>query len=107
MTALAPVSLASSPGSLLKNGRGGGGEGGESLVTSVGKVVDIWHLALAVPIRLQNETRVHMTFCTLSKKLSTRDELISADYTSKVDKKTVFGCAEGAQVQRVQGQSSL
>ena len=30
--------------------------GGESLVTSVGKVVDFRRLALAVPIRLQNET---------------------------------------------------
>ena len=48
--------LASSPGSLLKNGGGGGGEGGESLVTSAGKVVDFRRLALAVPIRLQNET---------------------------------------------------
>ena len=32
------------------------GELGESLVTSVGKVVDFRRLALAVPIRLQNET---------------------------------------------------
>ena len=30
--------------------------GGESLVTSAGKVVDFRRLALAVPIRLQNET---------------------------------------------------
>ena len=44
--------LASSPGPLLKNG------GGESLVTSTRKVVDFCHLALAVPIRLQNETTV-------------------------------------------------
>ena len=32
------------------------GGGGESLVTSVGKVIDLHCLALAVPIRLQNKT---------------------------------------------------
>ena len=47
----ASVGLASSPGSLLKKTGGG-----ESLVTSAGKVVDFRRLALAVPIRLQNET---------------------------------------------------
>ena len=38
--------------------RGGGGGGGEerAWITSAGKVVDFRHLALAVPIRLQNET---------------------------------------------------
>ena len=43
-------------------------------------------LALAVPIRLQNETQ---------QKMSTRGELISADYTLKVDEKQFLDVRKG------------
>ena len=39
----------------MREGGGGGGGEGESLVTSIGKVVDFRHLILVVPIILQSE----------------------------------------------------
>ena len=81
--------------------------GGESLVTFAGKVVDFRRLALAVPIRLQNETTcTRDIFVHSAKNWKLENELISIDYTSKFGE-TVFGCAEEAQVQRVQDQSLL
>ena len=46
--------------------------GGESFVTSVEKVVDFWHLALAVPLRLQNEA---MCICGI---LPTQQKIINS-----------------------------
>ena len=62
-------------------------EEGESLVTSAGKAVDFQHLALAVPIRLQNETT-----CTRDIS-STQQKIINSklNYTSKVDEKQFSG----------------
>ena len=48
----------------------------KTLVTFARKVVDFQRLALAVPIRLQNEaTCTHDIFSTQSKKLSLKNEL--------------------------------
>ena len=77
--------LASFPGSLLKTRKG------RSLVTSVGKVVDFRCLVLAVPIRLQNRTTCTRDICPLSKNCQLENELISADYTSKVSEKQFSG----------------
>ena len=60
-----------------KNGRE------ESLVTSVGKVVDFWRLALVVPIRhVYTWHSVHS-----AKNYQLENEPISVDYTSKVGQK--------------------
>ena len=58
--------------------------GGESLVTSAGKVVDFRRLALAEPIRLHNETTCTRDILSTQQKLSTRK---SVDYSSKVGEK--------------------
>ena len=47
------------------------GELGESLVTFRGKVVDFRRLGLAYQSDCRTKPRVHVTFCPLSKKLST------------------------------------
>ena len=63
-----------------------GGE--ESLVTYGGKVVNFRHLALAVPIKLQNETTfTHDILFTQQKNCQRENELVSVDYTSKVGEK--------------------
>ena len=46
-----------------------------------------------------NHARAHVTFCQLSKILSGRDELTSADYTSKVDEKQLWMCGRSASPQ--------
>ena len=45
--------------------------GGESLVTSRGKVVDFCRLGLGYQSDCRTKPHVHMTFCPLAKKLST------------------------------------
>ena len=67
--------------------------GGESLVTSSGRVVDFQRLALVVPIRLQNETTC--THDILSTKMSTRKWTYKCKLHLKSWWKIVFGCAEG------------
>ena len=58
------------------------------LVISVGKVVDFYRLAVAVPIRLQNEiTCTHDILSTQQKIVNSKSELISVDYTLKVGEK--------------------
>ena len=49
-----------------------------------------------------NQIAVHS-----AKNCQLENELISVDYTSKVGEISVFGCAEGTHVQRVQDRSSL
>ena len=46
--------------------------GGESLITSAGKVVDFRRLGLAVPIRFQNKTAQTLEILSTQQKLSTR-----------------------------------
>ena len=67
----------------------------ESLVTSVGKVVDFWHLALAVPIRLQNKTTCTRDILSTQQKIVNL-KLISTDCTSKVDENSFQMCGRGA-----------
>ena len=50
----------------------------------MGKVVDFWCLALAVPVRWQNETTFTHDILSTQQKLTTR---ISTDYTTKVGEK--------------------
>ena len=55
--------------------------------TSVGKAVDFLRLALAVPIRLQNETTCARHFVHSAKYWQLENELVSVDYASKVGEK--------------------
>ena len=58
--------------------------GRESWVTSVGKAVDFRHLALAVPIKLQNETMCTRHSVYSAKNCQFKNELVRIDYPLKV-----------------------
>ena len=85
-TSHGPYTVASVPGSLLIK------RGEESLVTSAGKVVDFRCLALAVPIRLQNETTCTHDILSTQQKIVNS---INADYNSKVGEKQFLGVQKG------------
>ena len=71
-------------------------EEGESLVTLVGKVIDFQYLDLAIPIRLQNETK--FTHDNLSSQQKPVKSQRRTDHTSKVCDKQFFDvqCGKGA-----------
>ena len=52
-------------------------------------------MALAAPIRLQNETTCTRDILSTQQKLSIRNELVSADYTSKVGEKQFLDVRKG------------
>ena len=73
--------------------------GGESLVTSAGKVVDLQRLALAVQITNQIAERNHVYtwhFVNSAKYCQLKNELISADCISKVDEKQFLDVQKGS-----------
>ena len=66
--------------------------GGENLLTSAGKVVDFRCLALAVPIRLQNEITWTRDILSTQQRIANS---ISTDYNSKVGEKQFSGVRKG------------